>query len=937
MARSPYKFLDYYEFTDDDARLFFGRKRETQILLSDILVARLVVLFAETGTGKTSLINAGVRPHLKKRGYETFLIRVRADPAASARAELRSHPAIRNLRGDTFAEELAHVAKDLGRPIVLFFDQFEEFFISTFRENPKHFQAFIEDMGRLYENENSGVHIVFSLREDWFVEMDHFRDEIPTIFHNESNLRLSWFDAEQASEAITEPAAVVGVQVDKTLVNQLLSDLLAIEKRGIVPAHLQILCHTLWEHRTSPQITKDDYESLRRSNVDKNITKTGDEQNVAKEIIDHHFEQIFSAIETDAQLGVLERLLPLLRTEWNTKYGRDFESLVEMLRTDPTSLEELLGQLEQTRLIRKTRREGLTIVELAHDYLAPHVTELQERVQAISLRRLLQTGMQRADARKARKDQLTLEGLSSDKGRSEQAEELEPDFFVPQEFEALSKGANLLGRLSQPEAVFLLDEALERGTNMSLWFQKAREAGLDVQQVLERKIVDPNTSIEEAENTIRLLGLLGTDWSLKLLPLALEQDALAPQAVDVLGDIKTKNALAHLLASVRQRKLVQPIIDKLSEMGSSEAIQALDSLLQEDDLAPQAAAALERISRGRPGPITAQARALLDLWRQRTEVKAPSRQEVTERVQFRVQRTPRVSIPKGGQLDEQQWAILLRRISGNRCTPVLGPEVTEVTLPSRAEIAQQWASEIEYPFPDAYDFSHVAQFLATQTDPTFARSKLSQRLDEVEPPDFTDPDQPHRILASLPFPIYLTTNYDELMVWALKHASRDPVREICRWTPLLQDEPSPSLLESDYRPTPSNPLVYHLWGHINNPESLVLTEDDRLDFLVNTQEHDVIPVVIRATLYNTMLLFLGYRTSEPDLQFLLHSLLPKQNRYRSHIAVQLLVVSEQMSDDQVTRCREYFSYYFRQKDIQMYWGTARDFLSELRQRWEYMK
>jgi MoxR-like ATPase len=67
---SPYKYLDSYEIHDEP--LFFGRDEETEILLADVVVGRLVLLSAKTGIGKTSLINAGVRPALHRRGYSTF-------------------------------------------------------------------------------------------------------------------------------------------------------------------------------------------------------------------------------------------------------------------------------------------------------------------------------------------------------------------------------------------------------------------------------------------------------------------------------------------------------------------------------------------------------------------------------------------------------------------------------------------------------------------------------------------------------------------------------------------------------------------------------------------------------------------------------------------------------------------------------------------------
>ncbi|HEV8461928.1 MAG TPA: hypothetical protein VGQ38_14600, partial [Gaiellaceae bacterium] len=122
---SPYKFLDSYEL--EDAPLFFGRELETKILLADIVTTRLVVLFAKTGTGKTSLINAGVRPSLHSRGYGTFFIRVQDDPMRSARLTIERELGRRLPAGEEFATQLEHLAD--AQPIVLFFDQFEEFFL----------------------------------------------------------------------------------------------------------------------------------------------------------------------------------------------------------------------------------------------------------------------------------------------------------------------------------------------------------------------------------------------------------------------------------------------------------------------------------------------------------------------------------------------------------------------------------------------------------------------------------------------------------------------------------------------------------------------------------------------------------------------------------------------------------------------------------------
>src|SRR5215218_2373950 len=122
-TRSPYKFLDAYEL--DDREIFFGRDRETQTLLSDIVISRLVVLFAKTGTGKTSLINAGVRPLLEEDGYHTVFVRIRGDGLASLRDALGAQGFAFDVE-KSLGKQLASFADAVGGPVVVFFDQFEE-------------------------------------------------------------------------------------------------------------------------------------------------------------------------------------------------------------------------------------------------------------------------------------------------------------------------------------------------------------------------------------------------------------------------------------------------------------------------------------------------------------------------------------------------------------------------------------------------------------------------------------------------------------------------------------------------------------------------------------------------------------------------------------------------------------------------------------------
>ena len=112
---------------------------------------------------------------------------------------------------------------------------------------------------------------------------------------------------------------------------------------------------------------------------------------------------------------------------------------------------------------------------------------------------------------------------------------------------------------------------------------------------------------------------------------------------------------------------------------------------------------------------------------------------------------------------------------------------------------------------------------------------------KIEAPNFDLPEyenSPYAILAELPFPIYITTNYDNFMEKALKDKRRNPVTEFCRWNPgaqLIYDggDFESVVKKSKYSPVVEKPLVYHLHGVLDKPESMVLTEKDYINFIVN--------------------------------------------------------------------------------------------------------
>jgi hypothetical protein len=283
-------------------------------------------------------------------------------------------------------------------------------------------------------------------------------------------------------------------------------------------------------------------------------------------------------------------------------------------------------------------------------------------------------------------------------------------------------------------------------------------------------------------------------------------------------------------------------------------------------------------------------------------------------------------------MEDDHWEILLDRIREQKCTPFLGAGASAGTLPGGAKVAEDWASEHDYPLEDAQDLARVAQFLAVKLDPMAPKEKIRRLLLAAGTPNFAAPAEPHSVLAELPLPLYLTTNYDDFMSAALRACGKNPRYELCRWNEGLQTLPSVFDEPDGYRPTPEEPLVYHLHGHLDAVQSLVLTEDDFFDFLVNTPQIGI-PPLIQEALSATSLLFVGYRLADWNFRVLFRGFveLTQPSDRRLSVTVQLPPVR---SPQQRERAMQYLGRYFDKKEIVVSWGDAGDFMAELRRRWQ---
>jgi hypothetical protein len=247
-------------------------------------------------------------------------------------------------------------------------------------------------------------------------------------------------------------------------------------------------------------------------------------------------------------------------------------------------------------------------------------------------------------------------------------------------------------------------------------------------------------------------------------------------------------------------------------------------------------------------------------------------------------------------------------------------------LPTGRDVATGWAKEHKYPLKDKSDLARVAEYVGIAKEaPMYPKHVIWDEFKKLGKPQ-PDVSEPHAVLARLPISVYLTTNYVDWMAEALRAEKKKPRVEFCRWNKAI--EHLPTRLPPEFDPDASNPIVYHLHGHLDEPQSMVLTEADYVEFLVAVaRRRDILEHQIVRALANKMLLFIGFSFADWDFKVIYGGIVGVQQ------AAKELGVTVQFPE-RTKAASKYLEAYYSERDLRVYWGDAREFLAELARRWD---
>jgi tetratricopeptide (TPR) repeat protein len=385
---TPYKGLTPYE--EEDARFFFGRDQDREIIIANLIASRLTVLYGASGVGKSSVLSAGVAHHLRRLaqqnleeyGIPEFAVAVfkdwTKDPVADLTAKIEE--AVKQtvggqafeqlLRRDSLVQTIQAGCERLGGDLLIVLDQFEEYFLYHTGEDGE--DAFAVEFSRAVNMPGLRVNFLISIREDALSKLDYFKGRILKPFNN--RLELKHLNRLAAREAIKKPIEEYNLRftneeekysIEPKLVEEILN-----QRTPIETPYLQLVMERLWEEEKKEGSRVLRLETLKRLKG-------------LKSIIKEHVGDAMDMLGPSEQ-GIAERIFDYLVTPSGTKIAYLASDLARRTKCKPDRLEEILDRLcGQSRILRHVsllRDSGdENGYELFHDVLAEPILQWQAK------------------------------------------------------------------------------------------------------------------------------------------------------------------------------------------------------------------------------------------------------------------------------------------------------------------------------------------------------------------------------------------------------------------------------------------------------------------------------------------------------------------------------------------------------------------------------
>ena len=363
-------------FSREDAAVFSRLQREVSLreccetLTSDTY--KFGILMGESGCGKTSFLQAGVWPKLTTSDSSHSAVYVRftdQEPATTVCDALSEQLGLSEERLESFSLPmlLSQASDAVGKPLVLLFDQFEQFFVHNPRKEER--ALFVQALNIWYRNPDSTVKILVSIRADLLHELYELHESLQYTLGPQDLLKLERFTPEEATNILAIVAEDEGFSFDPRFVTEIAEKELAHRESGTIsPVDLQVLSWMI-AHQKNDELRAFNRTAFQKLGGVEGLLSRFLERTLEPRILPNQRQvaiktlQALTDLDRQVRAGVLTVEDIQLKLKGTAKPQEIEESVVWLSRSD-------------VRLITPQNKGGGLGYELAHERLIPALMTL---------------------------------------------------------------------------------------------------------------------------------------------------------------------------------------------------------------------------------------------------------------------------------------------------------------------------------------------------------------------------------------------------------------------------------------------------------------------------------------------------------------------------------------------------------------------------------
>jgi len=404
----PYRGIEPFRFVDQS--IFFSREAEVERLVRNIVIYRGVLLYGDSGAGKSSLVNAGCIPRILEEGFIPDRLRVQPRSGEeiiverTSLVEDGSPPYLPSnfcddsdglprfvLSLDEFGSKLH--ALPAGRCALLIFDQFEEL-VTLFEDTSLEADApgrnrvqaeILQTIIGLLKDHSLPVKLLFVFREDYLAKLSGLTSVVPELL--QQLFRLTPLRVDSLHGVIRGSferfPGHFRTELSPRLADDLATAIAARSEGGVLNlSEVQIVCLQLWQ-------SADPRDLLWEKGV----------QGILEDYLSQAIEQLRADYQYPA-VAILSRLLTTSGTR-NVIAGDDLFSIIHS--EESISIELLKGALDalerEAKVVRRELVRDTAYYEIVSEFLVPWIQH-QKAQRAIKLRELKSQEVERRKMRR---------------------------------------------------------------------------------------------------------------------------------------------------------------------------------------------------------------------------------------------------------------------------------------------------------------------------------------------------------------------------------------------------------------------------------------------------------------------------------------------------------------------------------------------------------